>query len=206
MKGIILAGASGTRLYPITKGASKQLLPINYKPMIYYGHSFTESLHNAVARKTGATVFGYYVTDSERFRTVEFDSQMRAISIEEKSKQPKSSYAVTGLYFYDNDVIDIAKTIRPSHRSELEITSVNNAYLENGNLNVELLGRGYAWLETGTHDSLLDAGHLLKVAGLEEIGFINKWISTEQLIAEGKSLSKAGYGQYLLKIAGQPKA
>ncbi len=291
MKGIILAGGSGTRLHPITKGVSKQLLPIYDKPMIYYplsvlmlvgvqdvliittpedsasfmrllgdgsqfgirlnyavqpspdglaqafiigegfigkdnvclvlgdniyyGHGLTEHLQSAVARKTGATVFGYHVSDPERFGVVEFDDQMRAISIEEKPKQPKSNYAVTGLYFYDNDVIQIAKTIKPSTRGELEITSVNNAYLERGDLNVELLGRGYAWLDTGTHDSLLEAGHFvqtiehrqgLKVACLEEIAFTNGWITKEQLIAEGKALSKTGYGQYLLKIAEQAKA
>lgn len=291
MKGIILAGGSGTRLHPITKGVSKQLLPIYDKPMIYYplsvlmlagikdilvittpedsesfkrllgdgnqfginlnyavqpspdglaqafiigeefigsdsvclvlgdnifyGHGLTDKLSSAAQRQLGATVFGYHVTDPERFGVVEFDKHMRAISIEEKPKQPKSNYAVTGLYFYDNSVVEIAKTIAPSERGELEITSVNNAYLDKGNLNVELLGRGYAWLDTGTHESLLEAGHYvqtiehrqgLKVACLEEIAFMNKWISRDQLAAEGKSLSKTSYGQYLLKLAEQTQA
>jgi len=288
MKGIILAGGSGTRLHPITKGVSKQLLPVYDKPMIYhplsvlmlagiqdiliittpedsasfmrllgngsqfgirlsyaiqpspdglaqafligeefigndsvclvlgdniyYGHGLTQKLLNAKQRTNGATVFGYHVMDPERFGVIEFDEGMRAISIEEKPEQPKSNYAVTGLYFYDNSVIEIAKTIKPSERGELEITSINNVYLAKGLLNVELLGRGHAWLDTGTHDSLLEAGHFvqtiehrqgLKVACLEEIAFANKWINKEQLIAEGKALSKTGYGQYLLKIAEQ---
>lgn len=290
MKGIILAGGSGTRLHPITKGISKQLLPIYDKPMIYYplsvlmlagikdilvittpedsdcfrrllgdgdqfgiqlsyavqpspdglaqafiigeafigtdnvclvlgdniyyGHGLTQCLQAAAARKTGATIFGYHVHDPERFGVVEFDAQMRVISIEEKPTHPKSSYAVTGLYFYDNNVIDIAKAIKPSQRGELEITCVNNAYLERGDLNVELLGRGYAWLDTGTHQSLLEAGHFvqtiehrqgLKVACLEEIAFMNKWISKEQLIRTGEALAKTSYGTYLLRVAEQAK-
>lgn len=290
MKGIILAGGSGSRLHPITKGVSKQLLPIYDKPMvyyplsvlmlagirdilvittpedsgnfkrllgdgtqfgiqlsyaqqpnpdglaqafiigadfigqdnvclvlgdnIYYGHGLTQHLQNAVKHRQGATIFGYHVQDPQRFGVVEFNEQMRAISIEEKPKHPKSNYAVTGLYFYDNDVVDIARSITPSARGELEITSINNAYLERGDLNVELLGRGYAWLDTGTHESFLEAALFvqtiehrqgLKIACLEEIAFINKWISKAQLIQQGEALAKTGYGQYLLKIAEQTK-
>lgn len=286
MKGIILAGGSGSRLHPITQGVSKQLLPIYDKPMVYYpvsvlmlagireiliistaedmpsfqrllgdgqrfgvsfsyvvqpspdglaqafilgadfigddsvclvlgdnifyGQHFSTQLSRAVAQPSGATVFGYWVADPERFGVVEFDDAGHAVSIEEKPEKPKSSYAVTGLYFYDNKVVDIARQLQPSPRGELEITDVNRAYLAAGNLRVEKLGRGFAWLDTGTHDSLLEAGSFvqtiekrqgLKVACLEEIAYENGWINTEQLIVQGTALKKTGYGQYLLKLA-----
>ncbi|MFQ3221252.1 MAG: glucose-1-phosphate thymidylyltransferase [Paraglaciecola sp.] len=178
---------------------------------IFYGQHFSDKLKMATARDGGATVFGYHVTDPQRFGVVEFDEHKKAISIEEKPDQPKSQYAVTGLYFYDNDVIDIAKNIQPSHRGELEITDVNLAYMKRGDLHVSLLGRGFAWLDTGTHDSLLDAGQFvqtiehrqgLKVACLEEIAFRQKWVNSEHLFKQGNNLKKTGYGQYLLKVAG----
>ena len=169
-------------------------------------------LREAVARTQGATVFGYHVSDPERFGVVEFDAQGKAVSIEEKPEQPKSRYAVTGLYFYDNSVVDIARKIRPSARGELEITDVNNAYLQQGDLHVSLLGRGFAWLDTGTHDSLMEASHFvqtiearqgLKVACLEEIAYHQGWLSADQLIRQGQALSKTGYGQYLLRMLDQ---
>ncbi len=176
---------------------------------IFYGHHFSENLRSAGSQKSGATVFGYHVSDPERFGVVEFDATGRALSIEEKPSKPKSNYAVTGLYFYDNQVIDIAKSIKPSERGELEITDINRAYLEQKELNVEMLGRGFAWLDTGTHDSLLEASHFvhtiehrqgLKVACLEEIAYHNGWITAEQVAAQADSLKKTGYGQYLKKI------
>ncbi|NVK72645.1 MAG: glucose-1-phosphate thymidylyltransferase RfbA [Oceanospirillaceae bacterium] len=177
---------------------------------IFFGQHFSDKLLQASSLATGATVFGYHVNDPERFGVVEFDDEGKAISIEEKPASPKSNHAVTGLYFYDNDVIDIAKNIQPSERGELEITDVNLAYLQRGDLHVSLLGRGFAWLDTGTHDALLEAGQFvqtvehrqgLKVACLEEIAYRHKWISRDQLIASGTALKKTGYGQYLLKVA-----
>ena len=284
-KGIILAGGSGTRLYPLTRGISKQLLPVYDKPMIfyplsvlmlagirdiliittpedqagfirllgdgsqfginitfavqpspdglaqafiigedfigednvclvlgdniYYGESFTQKLISAGKRESGATVFGYQVRDPERFGVVQFDGNMKVISIEEKPAQPKSNYAVTGLYFYDNDVVEIAKGIKPSARGELEITCVNNEYLKRGDLNVEVLGRGFAWLDTGTYDSLMDAGHYvqtiekrqgMKIACLEEIAFKQSWLTAEQISEIAKPLMKNSYGEYLMNL------
>ena len=288
MKGIVLAGGSGTRLHPITRGVSKQLLPVYDKPMIYYplsvlmlagireiliistpvdlpnfkallgdgsefgidlsyieqpspdglaqafilgegfigddsvclilgdnifyGYGFSGMLREAAGRSTGATIFGYHVIDPQRFGVVEFDASGKAVSIEEKPKEPKSNYAVTGLYFYDNRVVEIARGISPSARGELEITDVNNAYLTSGELNVSVMGRGFAWLDTGTHDSLMEAGHFvqtiearqgLKVACLEEIAYLNGWLTKEKLMSQADELCKTGYGAYLYKVVGE---
>jgi glucose-1-phosphate thymidylyltransferase len=179
---------------------------------IFYGYGFSAMLQEAAARKQGATVFGYHVTDPERFGVVDFDSNGKAVSIEEKPTAPKSNYAVTGLYFYDNQVVDIAKQVKPSPRGELEITDVNNAYLERGQLHVSLLGRGFAWLDTGTHDSLMEASHFvqtiearqgLKVACLEEIAYKQGWLTSEQLAKQADTLKKTGYGQYLQRLLQQ---
>lgn len=285
MKGIILAGGSGTRLYPLTKVTSKQLLPIYDKPMIYYplsvlmsagirdiliistpsdtprfedllsdgshfginlsykvqpspdglaqafiigadfigddnvamilgdnifaGNGFNEKLAKAASKKTGATVFGYYVDDPERFGIVEFDKDGKAVSIEEKPEHPKSNYCVTGLYFYDNKVVDYAKSLKPSARGELEITDLNRIYLENNELDVELLGQGFTWLDTGTHESLMDAGNFVrtmethqhrKIACLEEIAYLNGWITREQVLESYEQLKKNQYGKYLKDV------
>lgn len=287
MKGIILAGGSGTRLYPLTRAASKQLMPVYDKPMIYYplstlmlagikdiliistpedtprfqellqdgsefglnlqyavqpspdglaqafiigedfigddsvalilgdniyhGPGMSKLLQTAAAKEKGATVFGYQVPDPERFGVVEFDEDMNAVSIEEKPEVPKSDYAVTGLYFYDNDVVEIAKNIKPSPRRELEITDVNKAYLERGDLSVELMGRGFAWLDTGTHESLLEAAQYIEtvqrmqnvmVANLEEIAWRMGYISEEAVRELAQPLKKNAYGKYLLKLVG----
>ncbi|CAI8946459.1 dTDP-glucose pyrophosphorylase 2 [Pseudomonas sp. IT-347P] len=176
---------------------------------IFHGHHFSDNLRAASNQESGATVFGYHVSDPERFGVVEFDDSGRALSIEEKPVRPKSSYAVTGLYFYDNHVVDIAKNIKPSERGELEITDVNRVYLEQKALSVQMLGRGFAWLDTGTHDSLLEASHFVhtiehrqgfKIACLEEIAYTNGWIDAEQLGAQAERLKKTGYGQYLQKL------
>jgi glucose-1-phosphate thymidylyltransferase len=177
---------------------------------IFYGQHFSEKLLAATKIESGATVFGYHVTDPERFGVVEFDGSGKVLSLEEKPERPKSNYAVTGLYFYDNDVVDIAKSIKPSHRGELEITDVNIAYLERGDLNVAVLGRGFAWLDTGTHDSLLDASQFVqtvehrqgfKVACLEEIAYVHGWLSKDELLVQAEKLKKTGYGEYLFNIA-----
>jgi len=182
---------------------------------IFHGSYFGGQLKNAAKRSSGATIFGYWVKDPERFGVVDFDREGRAVSIEEKPVNPKSSYAVTGLYFYDNDVVDIAKSVKPSPRGELEITDINNAYLKRGDLKVERFGRGFAWLDTGTHDSLLEASQYvqtiehrqgLKIACLEEIAYVNTWISREMLLERARYFGKTGYGQYLARLAGEEQS
>lgn len=285
MKGIILAGGAGTRLYPVTRGVSKQLLPVYDKPMIYYplsvlmlagirdiliistpedlpafrrllgdgerfgiqlsycvqhhpdglaqafilgetfidgdrcalilgdniffGHGFGNKLEQVVASQTGATIFGYQVADPERFGVVEFDSHRRVISLEEKPAAPKSDWAITGLYFYDNRVTELAKQVKPSPRGELEITTLNQMYLERGELSIELLGRGFAWLDTGTHESLLEASSLvhtiekrqgIRIACLEEIAWRKGWLSAEALVKEATLVEKTAYGKYLSRL------
>jgi len=177
---------------------------------VFYGQHFSNKLETAISQKKGATIFGYHVKDPERFGIVEFDKSARAISIEEKPKKPKSNYAITGLYFYDNDVVDMAKNLKPSQRGELEISDINNIYLQRGDLNVEILGRGFAWLDTGTYDSLIDAGKFvqtvehrqgLKIACLEEISFNNGWLTKQDLLTRARSFGKTNYGEYLKSVA-----
>ena len=229
-KGIILAGGSGTRLYPVTMVVSKQLLPIYDKPMIYYplstlmlagiralvlgdnifyGHDLPKLMDAAVNKESGATVFAYHVNDPERYGVVEFDKNGTAISLEEKPLQPKSNYAVTGLYFYDNDVVEMAKNLKPSARGELEITDINRIYMEQGRLSVAMMGRGYAWLDTGTHQSLIEASNFiatieerqgLKVSCPEEIAYRKGFVDAEQVKVLAEPLKKNAYGQYLLKM------
>ena len=255
MKGIILAGGSGTRLYPLTKAVSKQIMPVYDKPMIYYplsilmlagirevliistprdafiigadfigkdsvalilgdnifyGQSFSQVLRRVAAQESGATIFGYYVRDPREYGVVEFDENGMAISIEEKPEHPKSNYAVPGLYFYDNDVVEIAKNVKPSARGEIEITSINNEYLRRGTLHVETLGRGFAWLDTGNHDALLDAADFvaafqkrqgLYISCIEEIAFRRGFIDKEQLLKLAEPLMKTAYGRYLTEVA-----
>ena len=212
MKGIILAGGSGTRLYPLTKAISKQIMPVYDKPMIYYPLStlMLAGLREVASRESGATIFGYYVRDPREYGVVEFDENGKALSIEEKPEHPKSNYAVPGLYFYDNDVVEIAKNVKPSARGEIEITSINNEYLRRGTLRVETMGRGFAWLDTGNHDALLDAADFvaafqkrqgLYVSCIEEIAYKRGFIDKEQLLKLAEPLMKTNYGKYLVEVA-----
>ena len=221
MKGIILAGGSGTRLYPLTMVTSKQLLPVYDKPMIYYPLStlmlagikeILIILKNAVmnSEKGTATIFGYYVNDPKRFGIVEFDTEGRVISVEEKPENPKSNYCITGLYFYDKRVVEYAKRVKPSKRGELEITDLNRIYLENETLQVELLGRGFAWLDTGTMDSLVEASDFvqtiqkrqgIEISAPEEIAYINHWITKETLLKSAVRYGKSPYGEHLKRVA-----